>query len=152
MQLRKSEQKWDELDWNVTAWCRQGCRHSKFSKLLLPPTGNANRLKTEGVKLDTKIIFSLDSESVSKNQRMQLLERRGECIAGNEERKTGTIEGCKQLASVIYHSAHECHWWMPIHCFTSRAPKICIYRWYQHCSEAQQIQQLNHQYKCWNCT
>lgn len=28
--------------------------------------------------------------------------------------KKGTIDGCKQLASVIYDSAHECHWWMPM--------------------------------------
>lgn len=62
------------------------------------------------LKNATKFIFSLYSESVSKHQRkMQLLKSRGESIGGNEERKTGTIAGCKQQASVICDSAYECH-------------------------------------------
>lgn len=56
-------------------------------KTLLPPASNTNGLKTGGVNLATNIIFCLFSESVSRYQRRDwLLERRGECIRGNEER------------------------------------------------------------------
>ena len=53
---------------------------------LLPPTENTNGLKTEGVKLATKIIFSLYSESVSKKSKTNAAVREEEENVSEEMR------------------------------------------------------------------
>lgn len=102
----KSEWKWNKLFIETLVWCCQ-----TDATKTLPPTGNANGLKT-GVKTCQRLF---NSESVSKHPESN--------AAAREKRKTRQrkwgeerVAQCEQQASVIYDLAHECHWWMPINC------------------------------------
>lgn len=116
------EEKWAEM-WNTVDSNSFMLSKRALQKILERNVTSHWECKWPGnreVKLASKIIFSLYLESVNTNQRsMQLWERKENGV----DRKFGTIENCKLLASEF--TIQLSHWWGPINCVTNKAPTGC---------------------------